>query len=126
MRIGGPPRGPTGPRGPQGAKGVGKAQGTGFTTGVGKAGDATEDQSRRVRSAMMAEIERLAAELDRDEKTKEEVTRDFVKIVIREKFKQKKRGKGDQQMEDNIGDIVEADPQFVAKLHGQLKKLSSK
>lgn len=125
MRIGGPPKGPTGPRGAGAAKGVGKTQGTGFAAGIDKTRDSTEDQARRVRSAMMAEIERLAQELDNEEKTKEQLSREFVRIVIREKFGRQK-GKGAQQMEDSVGDLVEADPAFVAKLHTQLKKLSSK
>ena len=123
MRIGGPPKGPTGPRGAGAAKGVGKAQGTGFTTGVGGVGHSTDDNSKAVRNAMMAELENLAQELERGKTTKEEASRRFVGIVIREKYGRQK-GKGAQQMEENIGDIVETDPAFVAKLHSQLKKLS--
>lgn len=125
MRIGGPPKGPSGPRGAGAARGVGKTAGAQFTAGIDKTRDSTEDQARRVRSAMMAELETLAQELERGKTTKEEASRRFVGLVIREKFGRQK-GKGAQQMEESVSDLVEADPAFVSKLHSQLKKLSSK
>jgi hypothetical protein len=128
MRIGGPPKGPQGPRGAggaAGAKGVGKAGAATFQGSISTTRDATEDQAKRLRTAMMQELEHLAAELEHGKTTKEEASRRFVGLVIREKFGRQK-GKGAQQMEDSVGDLVEADPAFVAKLHSQLKKLGSK
>ncbi len=125
MRIGGPPKGPQGARGAAGAAGVGKASSTSFGGSITGSRDATEDQAKRLRTAMMQELENLAAELEHGKTTKEEASRRFVGLVIREKFGRQK-GKGAQQMEESVGDLVEADPAFVAKLHSQLKKLGSK
>ena len=55
--------------------------------------------------------------------TKEEASRRFVGLVIEERFGPQK-GKGAGTMQDAVGDMVDSDPQFVSRLHSQLKRLT--
>jgi len=72
---------------------------------------------------MMAALAELAADIEAGTATKEEASRRFVGLVIEERFGQQK-GKGAKTMEDVVGEMVEADPQFVARLQSQLKRLA--
>jgi hypothetical protein len=128
MRIrGGGPTGTGGVGGAGGARGakdVGKTEGTKFSGLVDKAGDATSDgDNQKRRSAMLAELEALARELHDGNATKEEVSRKFVGMVIRDRFGDQK-GKGAKKMEESISEMVENDPNFVARLQNQLKRMA--
>lgn len=98
------------------------AQGAKFAGMVDRAGGST-DQESKGKTAIMAELEKLAAEIQSGLATKEEASRRFVGLVIEERFGTQK-GKGKKAMEDAVGDIVEADPNFVARLQSQLKRIA--
>lgn len=123
MRIGRGPGGPKGPTGAGNAGAVGKAQGAKFSGMVGQTAANGTEEANRVQSAMMQEIAALAAELQSGKATKEEASRRFVGLVIKQKFG-KQKGKGAQKMEEAVSDLVEADPQFVSRLQSQLKRIA--
>ena len=124
MRIG-RPGGPKGPTGPNNAGPIGKAQGTKFGGMVGASAANGTEEANRAQSAMMAEVAQIAAELSSGKATKEEASRRFVGLVIKQKFGGKgKGGKGAQKMEEAVSEMVEADPQFVSKLQSQLKRIA--
>lgn len=122
MRInrGGGPKGPTatGSAGP-----VNKTGGAKFGGMVGQTAANGTEEANRVQSAMMQELAQLAAELQSGKATKEEASRRFVGLVIKQKFG-KQKGKGAEKMEEAVSDMVEADPQFVSRLQGQLKRIA--
>jgi hypothetical protein len=99
-----------------------KAQGARFAGMVDKAGSST-DQPSQGKSKMMEALAELAADIEAGKATKEEASRRFVGLVIEERFG-KQQGKGAKNMEDVVGQMVEDDPQFVARLQSQLKRLS--
>lgn len=103
-------------------KGAGKAQGASFS-GLVQGPVNTEEEARKLRSRLLEELEELAKELDDGKTTKEEASRRFVGMVIRERYGEQK-GKGEKKMEEAIADMVEDDPNFVARLQTQLKKLA--
>lgn len=117
--------GSTGPRGIRGTQATGstqQAQATGFSGLVHEKVD-TGEEARKVRSRLMQELSELARELEDGKATREEASRRFVGLVIRERYGDDK-GKGRKNMEDAIADLVEDDENFVTKLQAQLKKLS--
>ncbi len=120
MRI--KPGGPTQTQQAQKATSTSKAGAARFAGMVDKAGSSTDQQSRG-KSAMMEALATLAADLEAGKATKEEASRRFVGLVIEERFGEQK-GKGAKTMEDVVGEMVENDPQFVARLQSQLKRLS--
>ena len=122
MRInrGGGPKGPTA-TGSAGA--VGKTGGAKFGGMVGQTSANGTEEANRVQSAMMQELAQLAAELQSGKATKEEASRRFVGLVIKQKFG-KQQGKGSEKMEEAVSDMVESDPQFVSRLQGQLKRIA--
>ena len=123
MRIkSGGSSGAGGVRGAGAAKGTSKAKGASFSGLVGEKLD-TEEEARKLRSRLLEELEELAQELEDGKATKEEASRKFVGMVIRERYGEQK-GKGGKKMEEAIADMVEDDPNFVSKLQAQLKKLS--
>jgi uncharacterized protein (DUF2267 family) len=81
------------------------------------------EEANRVQSAMMKELAALAAELQSGKATKEEASRRFVGLVIKQKFG-KQKGKGAEKMEEAVSDMVESDPQFVSRLQSQLKRIA--
>lgn len=85
--------------------------------------DSNPDQPSQQKGRMMEALAELAAEIEAGTATKEEASRRFVSLVVEERFG-KQTGKGSKSMEDAVGDMVEADPQFVARLQSQLKRLS--
>lgn len=99
-----------------------KAGAARFAGMIDKAGSST-DQPSQGKSKMMAALAELAADIEAGTATKEEASRRFVGLVIEERFGQQK-GKGAKTMEDVVGEMVEADPQFVARLQSQLKRLA--
>ena len=120
-----------------------KRQGTAATRRAGKAGKSAkakgaafrglieqtvgdpEEGARKVRCQLFEELELLAADLEGGEATKEEASRRFVGLVIKDRFgKNAAESKGGQVMSAEIGDLVEDDPQFVSRLQQQLKKIA--
>jgi hypothetical protein len=99
-----------------------KAGAARFAGMIDKTGSST-DQESQGKSKMMDALAALAADLEAGKATKEEASRRFVGLVIEERFGQQK-GKGAKTMEDVVGEMVENDPQFVARLQSQLKRLS--
>ena len=85
--------------------------------------DANPDKESQGKGRMMEALAALAAEIEAGTATKEEASRRFVSLVVEERFG-KQTGKGAKSMEEAVGDMVEADPQFVARLQSQLKRLS--
>lgn len=84
----------------------------------------TEKKAREIRNALMDELVGLAADLDTGKASKEEATRKFAGMVIRERFGDQSKSKGGAKMEETIGDMVEDDPVFVSRLQTQLKKIA--
>lgn len=115
--------GPKGPTGANSAGPVGKTTGAKFGGMVGQTAANGTEEANRVQSAMMKELAALAAELQSGKATKEEASRRFVGLVVRQKFG-KQKGKGADKMEEAVSDMVEADPQFVSKLQSQLKRIA--
>jgi hypothetical protein len=99
-----------------------KAQGARFAGMVERTGSST-DQPSQGKGQMMEALAALAAELESGRTSKEEASRRFVGLVIEERFG-KQQGKGAQTMQDVVGQLVEDDPQFVARLQSQLKRLA--
>ncbi len=122
MRIkGGPKAGATGRA--KGAGGPSKASGTRFSGLVNNDPEDNEEKARDVRSRLLQELEGLAEELEDGRATKEEASRKFVGLVIKDRYGEQK-SKGGEKMEESIGDLVESDPNFVSKLQSQLKRLA--
>lgn len=122
MRIKGGPRAGATSRA-KGAGGPNKAAGSRFSGLVNNDPQDNEEKARDVRSRLLEELEGLAAELEDGRATKEEASRKFVGLVIKDRYGEQK-SKGGQQMEETIGDMVESDPNFVSKLQSQLKRLA--
>ena len=122
MRIkGGPRAGATGRAKASG--GASKAAGTRFSGLVNNDPQDNEEKARDVRSRLLEELEGLAEELEDGTSTKEEASRKFVGLVIRDRYGEQK-SKGGKQMEETIGEMVESDPNFVSRLSSQLKRLA--
>jgi hypothetical protein len=107
----------------RGAEKAIKAGGAKFAGLVGGVENDTEDRARKLRSALLEELAELAHDVDGGKATKEEASRRFVGMVIRQRFGDK-QGKGQKTMEETIGELVENDPTFVGTLHANLKKLA--
>jgi hypothetical protein len=117
--------GPRGSAGPSGAQETGKASKTSFAgmvTATGATEDSTE-KARKVRSWLLDELAGLAKDLKDGKASKEEATRKFVALVVKERMRGTK-GQGMQAMEDSISKMCEADPVFVARLQNELNKLA--
>jgi hypothetical protein len=99
-----------------------KAGAARFAGMVEQTGSSTEQESQG-KSRMMTALAELAAELEAGTATKEEASRRFVSLVVEERFGTQ-TGKGAKTMEEAVGDMVEADPQFVSRLQSQLKRLA--
>lgn len=123
IRGGGGPRGTSSTAGTGNAGGVGKTQGAKFAGMVGSAQGNGTEEANRAQSAIMAEVAQIAAELNAGKATKEEASRRFVGLVIRQRFG-KQKGKGTQNMEEAVSELVENDPQFVSRLQSQLKRIA--
>jgi hypothetical protein len=122
MRI----RGGGGPKGPTGAGNAGpvnKAGAAKFSGMVNASAANGTEEANRVQSAIMAEVAQIAAELQSGKATKEEASRRFVGLVIKQRFG-KQKGKGSDKMEEAVSDLVENDPQFVSRLQSQLKRIA--
>jgi hypothetical protein len=84
----------------------------------------TEEKAREIRNALMDELIGLADEMKSGKATKEETSRKFAGLVIRDRFGEQGDSKGGARMEETIGDLVEDDPVFVSRLQTQLKKIA--
>ncbi len=117
--------GPTQTQQTQKSTATSKAGGAKFAGMIGAAGSATEkgDAESEGKGQMMAALAELAADMEAGKTTKEEASRRFVGLVIEERFGPQK-GKGAGTMQDAVGDMVDSDPQFVSRLHSQLKRLT--
>jgi hypothetical protein len=122
MRIKGGSSGASGVRGTGKTSGAGKATGARFSGLVDEKVD-TEEEARKLRSRLLEELQELAQEVEDGKASKEEASRKFVGLVIKERYGEQ-RGKGAKNMEEAIADMVEDDPNFVSKLQSQLKKLA--
>jgi hypothetical protein len=109
------------------AQQTGKAQankaGAARFAGMVERSDTGTDQESRGKSAMIQALADLAADIEAGKATKEEASRRFVGLVIEERFG-KQKGKGKKNLEEAVGEMVESDPQFVARLQSQLKRLA--
>lgn len=123
IRGGGGPRGTSSTSAAGSAGAVGKTQGSKFSGMVGAAQGNGSEEANRQQSALMAEVAQLAAELQSGRATKEEASRRFVGLVIKQRFG-KQKGKGADKMEEVVNELVESDPQFVSRLQSQLKRIA--
>jgi len=122
MRV----KGPGGPRGTASTTGAKASAKTGKVFSV-KNADATEDsteKARAVRGWLLEELGGLAKDVKDGKASKEEATRKFVHLVVKEKMKDSTNGEGARAMEDSIGEMCESDPQFVSRLHNELMKMA--
>jgi hypothetical protein len=122
---------------PPSARDVSRAGGSakaGATTGTSAAGktsfaglversDTATDRESRGKNAMLQEMEKLAAELQNGNASPADISRRFVGMVLEQRFGNP-TGKGAAQLQERIGELVESDPNFVARLQNQLKRLS--
>lgn len=122
MRIKGGSSGAGGVRGAGKATGANKAQGARFSGLVDEKVD-TEEEARKLRSRLLEELQELAKEVEDGKSSKEEASRKFVGLVIKDRYGEQK-SKGGKNMEEAIADMVEDDPNFVSRLQSQLKKLA--
>lgn len=106
----------------QGAAAANKSSFAGMITAAGATEDSTE-KARQVRNWLLDELTGLAKDVKDGKATKEEATRKFVSLVVREKMKGAK-GQGLKAMEESISEMCEADPVFVSRLQNELTKLS--
>ncbi len=111
-------------QGAKGAKGADKAKGAKFAGLVENTEMDTEERARQVRSALLEELLEIAQDVEDGTTSKEEASRKFAGLVIKERFGNPEKSKGGKKMVDTIGDMVENDPNFVSRLSSQLKKLS--
>jgi polyhydroxyalkanoate synthesis regulator phasin len=122
MRIKGGSPGAGGVRGAGKAGGAQKATGARFSGLIEEKVD-TEEEARKLRSRLLEELQSLAEEVERGAASKEDASRKFVGLVIKDRYGEQK-GKGAKNLEESIADMVEDDPTFVTRLSAQLKKLA--
>jgi len=148
-RIGGggggippPPQGPTGPAATQGAQQTQKAD---FAAKVAQAQQPTEAQRAQVaktqQSELTGKVRDLAKRLQNGKLTQKEATKEFVSLVIEERFpqfkgkKKKKKKDGDEKddgepesaeerLEEAVTELIDRDPAMAKKLSSQFKKLA--
>jgi hypothetical protein len=118
----------SGPRAAGGAKGsasvgkVSKAKFAGLVSATGGAEDSTE-KARQVRNMLLEELTGLANDVKDGKASKEEATRKFVHLVIKEKMAGV-GGRGQKAMEESVAEMCENDENFVSKLHNELLKMA--
>lgn len=134
-----------GPIVPPGAQGAGNAQGaqktekSDFAGKVAQAGQATEAAaSQQAKSAqqsqMTGKVKEIAKRLASGQLDQKEATREFVSLVIEERFpdfkkKKKKKKKddedesGEEQLEEAVTELIDRDPVLAKRLQTQFQKL---
>ena len=85
--------------------------------------DVLDEREAKKVSQLMEELSGLAKDIEDGKTTKEEASRRFVGLVIKDRYGDDD-GMGAAKMEESIADMVEDDPTFVTQLHSQLKKLA--
>ncbi len=125
MRVtrGGGARGAAGATGTTGTNKAGAARFANMITATGAAEDSTE-KARQVRTLLLEELTGLAKDVKDGKATKEEATRKFVHMVIKEKMAGSANGAGQKALEESVGDMCENDPNFVSRLHNELLKMA--
>jgi len=83
----------------------------------------SKERESKTRSALMEMLGDLARAVEAGKTSKEEASRQFVGLVIEERYGSD-QSKGAARMQESIADMVEDDPRFVTQLHSQLKKLA--
>lgn len=116
------PQGTTGAGATKGPNKVGGAKFAQMVGGVGAAEDSTE-KARQVRNILLEELTGLAKDVKDGKASKEEATRQFVHMVIREKT-QGATGQGGKALEESVAEACENDPTFVSRLHNELMKMA--
>lgn len=96
--------------------------------------EARTQQARKTQqSALTGKARGIAKRLAAGELTQKEATREFVGLVIEERFpafkkKKKRKKKGeqeqDQQLEEAVSELIDQDPALAKRLSQQLRKLS--
>ncbi len=134
---GGGGRGPFGPSKTQGAQKTGrteKSSGPAVTQGT----DAARAEQAKVvlHSALTKKTKEIAARYADGRLTQREATKEFVALVIEERFprfkRRKKKGDGDsedeaeQELEDAVTDVIDRDPALAKRLSAQFKRLAAK
>ena len=136
-RIGGG-GGPIVPPGAQGAQGAQKTEKSDFAGKVTQATQATEAAASQQakgaqQSQMTGKVKEIAKRLASGQLDQKEATREFVSLVIEERFpdfkKKKKKKKdddedsGEEQLEEAVTELIDRDPVLAKRLQTQFQKL---
>jgi hypothetical protein len=116
-------RGATGTQGTAGPNKAGGARFAGMISATGAAEDSTE-KARQVRNLLLEELTGLAKDVKDGKASKEEATRKFVHLVIKDKLKGQTGGSGGKALEDSVSEMCENDPTFVDRLRNELLKMA--
>lgn len=139
VRIGGP--GPMIPPQVSSAAGAQKAERSGAekaseTAAVHQGTEAarTQQAKKTQQSALTGRAKQIAKRLSEGQLTQKEATREFVKLVIEERFpafkkkRKKKRGDAepdlDEQLEEAVTELIDKDPALAKRLKHQFQALS--
>lgn len=136
------------PQGPQGAQQTNQTQKTDFANKVQQATtqgtDAARTQQAKTtqQSQLTGKARDIAKRLQNGQLTQKEATREFVGLVIEERFpqlkkkkkrKQKDDGKEDEDpqtqeelIEEAVTELIDRDPDLAKRLQTQFKKLAAK
>lgn len=132
-----PSQGPQGPSGPQKPDFAGKVQPS-ATQGTDAARAQTAKQTAQpAREAQLTgKAKEIARRLQAGDIDSKEATREFVGLVIEERFPQLKKRQRDrrdddeptpeEQLEEAVTELIDQDPVLAKRLSAQFKKLASK
>ena len=123
MRIGGP-RGPSGPKGPKKADGPKRTSGADFKAKVEAAGAVDAVDPDEPTNTMVEAFRSIAEGLrDGEYEDRKGAIKELVHAVIEQRFKGLK-GKGLDQLEDKVAEVIDKDPQMATKLADQFRRLA--
>lgn len=128
---------PPGAQGPGNAQGAQKTEKSDFAGKVAQAGQATEAAASQQakgaqQSQMTGKVREIAKRLASGQLDQKEATREFVSLVIEERFpdfKKKKKKKddedesGEEQLEEAVTELIDRDPVLAKRLQTQFQKL---
>lgn len=132
---GGGPIVPPGAQGAQGAQKTEKSDFAGKVTQVTQATEAAASQQAKgaQQSQMTGKVREIAKRLASGQLDQKEATREFVSLVIEERFpdfkKKKKKKKddeeetGEEQLEEVVTELIDRDPVLAKRLQTQFQKL---
>jgi hypothetical protein len=132
---GGGPIVPPGAQGAQGAQKTEKSDFAGKVTQVTQATEAAASQQAKgaQQSQMTGKVREIAKRLASGQLDQKEATREFVSLVIEERFpdfkKKKKKKKddeeetGEEQLEEAVTELIDRDPVLAKRLQTQFQKL---